>query len=62
MNGVWGSYENTGSCVCNSVNDTTGLQTQERQCDDPAPQHGGNNCVGNSTRQVQCNCTVESKS
>ena len=35
-----------------------GVVTQTRSCTNPPPQHGGQNCTGNTTRTVMCNTQV----
>ena len=42
---VDGGYSEFGAC---SVSCGGGIQS--RTCDNPAPQHGGANCIGNATR------------
>jgi hypothetical protein len=46
--GEWGDY---GPC---SVTCGDGSQTRERKCDNPAPQHGGAQCQGDSKETKAC--------
>uniref|UniRef100_A0A7M5UXN5 NIDO domain-containing protein n=1 Tax=Clytia hemisphaerica TaxID=252671 RepID=A0A7M5UXN5_9CNID len=53
VHGEWGQWSNWTECdkPCG-----VGFQNRSRVCDDPAPAHGGNDCVGTLTSQRQiCN-------
>ena len=50
VDGQWGSWE---AWQC-SVTCGTGTDTRTRNCDNPAPSNGGNNCVGSSTESTSC--------
>ena len=53
VHGEWGQWSNWTECdkPCG-----VGFQNRSRVCDDPAPQHGGDDCVGTLTNQTQlCN-------
>uniref|UniRef100_A0A7M5V0D2 Uncharacterized protein n=1 Tax=Clytia hemisphaerica TaxID=252671 RepID=A0A7M5V0D2_9CNID len=53
IHGEWGQWSNWTECdkPCG-----VGFQNRSRVCDDPAPAHGGNDCVGTLTSQRQiCN-------
>ena len=52
MNG--GLSEWTGFSPC-SVSCGTGVQSRVRYCTEPYPQHGGDECTGNSTDTKSCN-------
>ncbi|XP_052229809.1 uncharacterized protein LOC127843943 [Dreissena polymorpha] len=55
VDGQWGSWGSWSSCNarCN--------QTRSRPCNNPAPEHGGRNCDGNSTQIQSCvdTCQVD---
>ncbi|XP_076472746.1 uncharacterized protein LOC143302101 isoform X13 [Babylonia areolata] len=52
VDGNWGSWGPYGVC---SVTCGEGTKSRTRECDNPAPQHGGNTCYGPGTDSVQCN-------
>ncbi|XP_076472749.1 uncharacterized protein LOC143302101 isoform X14 [Babylonia areolata] len=52
VDGNWGSWGPYGLC---SVTCGEGTKSRTRECDNPAPQHGGNTCYGPGTDSVQCN-------
>jgi len=49
VDGNWGEW--THWSVCDS---TTGTQTRDRQCNNPAPQNGGLQCQGSSSETTSC--------
>ncbi|KAI6650257.1 Thrombospondin-2-like [Oopsacas minuta] len=52
IHGGWSDWLNWGSC-----SETCGLGTRDRSrfCTDPAPQHGGDDCLGFSGETEECN-------
>ena len=52
MDGVWSDYDEWGEC---SETCGTGSQTRSRTCTNPAPAHGGDECVGEETESQDCN-------
>jgi hypothetical protein len=52
VHGGWSGWTVVSACdkECG-----TGLMKKERNCNNPSPQHGGNNCSGNNTETVACN-------
>ena len=55
VNGDWGAWASQGSCsrTCGG-----GQQEWKRECDDPAPEHGGAKCTGDKTKIASCKtCT-----
>lgn len=52
MHGGWAAYEDVGTCSvgCGS----NGVIEQWRNCSNPTPQHGGDDCVGKSSRFTSC--------
>merc|ERR1712240_39658 len=50
--GGWSIWSSFTSC---SKTCDTGVKFRSRQCNNPAPKHGGEHCVGNSTQSVACN-------
>ena len=52
VNGSWSMWKNVSVCsaVC-----ARGSQEQHRECNNPPPINGGQNCQGNSSRTVPCN-------
>ncbi|CAG2185422.1 THBS2S [Mytilus edulis] len=59
VHGAWSVWsENTCSVTCG-----VGTRLRSRNCSNPHPQYGGNNCTGNSTDHVTCTqpneCPVE---
>ena len=51
VDGSWGSWTAWSSC---SVTCGDGARTRSRECDNPAPQNGGQECVGLATDDVTC--------
>ncbi|XP_062577388.1 coadhesin-like isoform X1 [Saccostrea cucullata] len=51
VHGSWGSW--SGRKLC-SVTCGNGSEAYHRSCDNPAPNHGGRQCVGQSTKLVPC--------
>ena len=49
---MWGRWENWSDCseTCGG-----GEKNRTRRCDSPVPDHGGKDCVGNSTETIECN-------
>ncbi|KAM4026917.1 LOW QUALITY PROTEIN: SCO-spondin-like [Anomaloglossus baeobatrachus] len=57
LDGHWGSWTSWSLC---SASCGEGTQTRSRQCDSPAPQHGGHGCVGDPEDKRHCqvrNCS-----
>ena len=52
VNGNWGAWSEFGSC---SVTCGTGEQSRTRQCNNPPPANGGDNCEGKITEDQDCN-------
>uniref|UniRef100_W5KJX1 Si:ch73-237c6.1 n=1 Tax=Astyanax mexicanus TaxID=7994 RepID=W5KJX1_ASTMX len=52
VNGSWGAWSEPSEC---SVTCGVGRQTQRRNCDSPAPKHGGLYCQGDDTTISLCN-------
>ncbi|XP_060558848.1 A disintegrin and metalloproteinase with thrombospondin motifs adt-1-like [Ruditapes philippinarum] len=52
VDGGWSEWSNFSRCgsVCGD-----GYTTRKRTCSNPAPQNGGNNCVGNHEERSKCN-------
>ncbi|KAK3539933.1 hypothetical protein QTP70_019573 [Hemibagrus guttatus] len=51
VNGNWGAWSAASDC---SVTCGVGLQTQHRDCDNPAPKYGGQYCPGDNSRTSVC--------
>ena len=51
INGQWSEWEQWSSC---SVTCNGGIQQRVRHCNDPAPQNGGSDCVGESSESLPC--------
>uniref|UniRef100_A0A6J0U262 Properdin n=1 Tax=Pogona vitticeps TaxID=103695 RepID=A0A6J0U262_9SAUR len=51
QNGNWGSWKVTSPC---SVTCGVGRVVEKRQCDNPAPKHGGMKCQGEDVRHRPC--------
>merc|ERR1719334_3060394 len=51
VNGGWGNYSAYGAC---STTCGAGKKTRSRQCNNPAPAHGGANCTGAATESADC--------
>ncbi len=55
VDGQWGDWGPWGLCAGNCGE---GTQTRSRQCDSPAPEHGGEYCQGDPTETQSCQgCT-----
>merc|ERR1711881_269332 len=52
VHGNWAEYGNYGAC---SVTCGDGKKTRSRGCTNPAPAHGGNDCVGEADQTEDCN-------
>ncbi|RXM97763.1 Properdin [Acipenser ruthenus] len=52
VDGSWGSWRSSGGC---SVTCGLGLRQQTRECNNPAPKHGGMPCPGEETQHQVCN-------
>ena len=52
VNGQWGPFGNWSSC---SRSCDGGTHTRQRQCNNPPPSNGGQDCVGIATHQDRCN-------
>lgn len=52
VDGGWGNWSDYNNC---SRHCGGGVSMQTRQCDHPAPAHGGTFCVGERTRYKICN-------
>uniref|UniRef100_H2ZNU0 Peptidase M12B domain-containing protein n=1 Tax=Ciona savignyi TaxID=51511 RepID=H2ZNU0_CIOSA len=52
VNGRWGRWSQFGAC---SRSCGGGVQMSSRQCNNPAPQHGGNYCIGSRLKFSSCN-------
>ena len=52
---VNGGYSDFGDWSECSAECGGGTQTRSRTCTNPAPQHGGLDCVGDSTETRECN-------
>jgi hemicentin len=52
IHGGWSNWINQGDCdkTCG-----TGQLKQKRTCNNPSPENGGNNCLGDSTKDIPCN-------
>ena len=51
---IHGGFSNWGPFGACSKTCGTGHKSRERACNNPAPQFGGNNCVGNLQELVDC--------
>ena len=51
VDGNWGSWSQFGTCsrTCGG-----GIQMSSRQCNSPAPQHGGKYCIGSRQKFRSC--------
>ena len=52
VDGNWGEWEPWKPCTvsCNG-----GIRLRDRQCDAPAPRHGGKDCEGTAQEKEPCN-------
>ena len=52
VDGAWGEWGNYSDCteICGN-----GTRERKRQCNDPAPQGEGKDCVGSHLEQEACN-------
>ena len=52
VHGGWGNWSSFTECsqTCGG-----GIQTRERNCDNPSPEYGGQPCPGNESGTQQCN-------
>ena len=51
VHGNWGEWLPWTAC---SVTCGNGTQNRSRRCDNPAPLHGGNVCIGDKTEEQSC--------
>ena len=51
LDGAWGEWSEYSDCTATCGG---GEQTRTRQCDDPAPEHGGLECPGLYEMTRQC--------
>ncbi|KAI6654174.1 Coadhesin [Oopsacas minuta] len=59
VDGMWGEWNDWSSCTATCGD---GIITRYRECDSPAPSHGGVDCVGVANETEDCNiigCSVE---
>lgn len=52
VNGNWGPWSPWDTCTLTCGG---GVQTRQRLCNDPAPKHGGKECVGDNRDTQMCN-------
>ena len=52
VNGGWGAWGNWSTC---SVTCGNGTRYRDRECDNPSPSAGGDECDGNATENQTCN-------
>ncbi|XP_058791063.1 A disintegrin and metalloproteinase with thrombospondin motifs 9 [Phymastichus coffea] len=52
LDGQWGDWSSYGEC---SRSCGGGIERKYRECNNPAPKHGGNYCVGERVRYRSCN-------
>jgi hemicentin len=52
VDGGWSDWQNATQC---SVTCGGGVLVQIRECSNPAPQHGGDDCDGKKLNEVECN-------
>ena len=54
VDGGYGNWDNWSEC---SVSCGGGQRARRRKCDNPAPQHGGEDCarLGPSQQSIECN-------
>jgi len=51
VDGEWSTWSSYGSC---SVTWGPGIKQRNRACNDPAPCHNGELCMGNDNEYVSC--------
>jgi len=51
VNGEYSEWSDFGEC---SKSCGEGVERRERQCNNPAPAHGGSDCVGPSSESRSC--------
>ncbi|KAJ8312198.1 hypothetical protein KUTeg_009571 [Tegillarca granosa] len=56
VDGDWTAWSNWTDC---SVTCSNGTMSRSRDCTNPSPQYGGNNCSGNSSETDECSTNVE---
>ena len=52
MDGVWGNWESWSQCT---VTCGGGKTERTRECNNPAPASGGDDCEGDATQTRECN-------
>ena len=52
VHGGWSEWTMSGTCSASCGN---GTQKYTRKCDNPAPENGGDDCKGDSTKTEPCN-------
>ncbi|XP_063408513.1 SCO-spondin-like [Mytilus trossulus] len=61
VNGVWSDWDAFGTC---SVSCGGGIQYSSRHCNNPEPEHGGLDCIGEDSKSQSCNmqgCPVDGR-
>ena len=55
VNGMWGDWNEYDTCsrTCGAGN-----QSRSRDCNNPTPDHGGLDCIGNASQTQVCNMEV----
>ncbi|XP_060579782.1 thrombospondin-1-like [Ruditapes philippinarum] len=53
VDGMWGDWSPWSACSP-TCGDSSSLQTRSRNCDNPAPSDGGQNCLGSSSDTRLC--------
>ena len=51
IQGGWSAWTVKTSCSSPCVD---GRENRTRSCTNPTPEHGGEDCIGNSTDSIQC--------
>ncbi|CAH1801014.1 unnamed protein product [Owenia fusiformis] len=60
VNGNWGQWSGWGDC--NKTCGDGGVRNRTRSCNNPSPEHGGNECPGSAVEHKTCtlpNCSTE---
>ena len=57
VNGQWSSWSTFGKCSCHANQNIKGVKRATRQCNNPSPANGGQDCLGNREKFMICSAS-----